>query len=124
MLEQETYHDHLIQGLEQSVDTRLPDVLFHRRFKPFVEDYLPAVMHEYSHLILAHPAGDKALAKTIGNEAGRILLAIGPEGGWVDYEVGKFKEAGFSSCSIGSRILKVDTAVIALHARISEICGD
>ena len=57
--------------------------------------------------------------KKIACGPGRAILAVGPEGGWVDYEVQKFREQGFTECSIGERILKVDTAAIALHARIS-----
>lgn len=122
LLEQESYYDHLLQGLEQAVDTRMPEVLFHRRFKPFVEDFLPGVVAGYSHLLVAHPSGSTTLAGAMAtNLPKRILLAIGPEGGWVDYEVEKFVEAGFTSCSMGDRILKVDTAVVALHARISQI---
>ena len=50
-------------------------------------------------------------------------MAVGPEGGWVDYEVQKFREQGFVCCTIGERILKVDTAIIALHASITALRG-
>jgi len=122
LLEQESYYEHLLQGLEQAVDTRVPEVFFHRRFKPFVEDFLPGIVTGYSHCLVAHPAGSSTLGGAMATTLPeRILLAIGPEGGWVDYEVEKFVEAGFTSCSMGDRILKVDTAVVALHARISQI---
>jgi RsmE family RNA methyltransferase len=124
LLEQESYYEHLIQGLEQSVDTRLPEVTFYRRFKPFVEDFLPTIQDEYSHCLIAHPTGQHSLREGLAGQTGRILLAIGPEGGWVDYEVEKFKGRGFLPCSIGERILKVDTAVIALHARITQLLED
>ncbi|WP_163339375.1 16S rRNA (uracil(1498)-N(3))-methyltransferase [Desulfopila sp. IMCC35008] len=124
MLEQESFYDYLIQGLEQSVDTRMPEVIFHRRFKPFVEDVIPTIADQYSHMLLGHPGGEYSLAESIEGQAERILLAVGPEGGWVDYEVEKFRDARFMPFTIGSRILKVDTAVVALHARISQICGE
>ncbi len=123
MVDQESLYQHLIHGLEQAVDTRLPEVIFHRRFKPFVEDYLPSIKNDYSHLLLAHPEGGSRLKKLLSEPQERVLLAVGPEGGWVDYEVEKFVEAGFVVCSMGERILKVDTAVVALHARVSEICS-
>jgi RsmE family RNA methyltransferase len=47
-----------------------------------------------------------------------ICLAIGPEGGWNDYEVDRFIQAGFRAFSMGERILQVDTAVVALLAQI------
>lgn len=121
LLEQENYQEHLLHGLEQAVDTRLPEVSYHRRFKPFIEDTIPSIMKEYSHCLLAHPDADLTLTQGMRGNPGRILLAIGPEGGWVDFEVQKFTEAGFLTCSLGERILKVDTAVISLHSRISQI---
>lgn len=121
LIEKQNYEEHLIHGLEQAVDTRLPEVTFHRRFKPFVEDYLPQISREYSHCLIAHPEGDCTLSESMSGSADRILLAIGPEGGWVDYEVDRFGDAGFVPCSLGERILKVDTAVVALHSRVSQI---
>ncbi|MCP3931205.1 MAG: 16S rRNA (uracil(1498)-N(3))-methyltransferase [Bacteroidetes bacterium] len=113
--------EHLIQGLEQSVDTRVPEVEFHRYFRKFIEKILPSKTDDYSHLLLAHPEGEKRLKDRITEKPGRILLAIGPEGGWVDFEVEKFKKCGFSSFTTGDRILKVDTAVVALHGQVSAV---
>jgi len=109
----------LLHGLEQAVDTHLPKICLHRKFKPFVEDYYPSIRDNYHHHLLAHPGGQTMTLNRIAGESGRAILAVGPEGGWVDYEVQKFREQGFNEYSIGERILKVDTAVIALHARIS-----
>jgi 16S rRNA (uracil1498-N3)-methyltransferase len=121
ILDPAEYRTHLLQGLEQAVDTRVPEVVIHRKFKPFVEDYIPSIQDEYLHLICAHPGGGKGLHDVIKANQGRILLAIGPEGGWVDYEVDKFVEQGFECCTMGERILKVDTATIAFHSRISAL---
>lgn len=111
----------LRQGLEQAVDTRMPRVQIFRRFKPFAEDYLPQVTGGYHSLIIAHPYGGAHLVDCLSPGPGRVLLAVGPEGGWVDFEVEKFTALGFCACSFGERILKVDTAVVALHAGISAI---
>jgi RsmE family RNA methyltransferase len=123
ILQPEECRNHLLQGLEQAVDTRVPDLRLHRQFKPFIEDFFPTVAGTYRHLLVAHPTGARRLGEVIdsGSDNARIALAVGPEGGWVDYEVQKFQEQGFSCCTIGERILKVDTAVIALHARISAL---
>ena len=117
----EQYREHLIIGLEQCVDTRLPQVSLHNRFKPFVEDYIPKIFNNYEHCVLADPTGELAIQQSITKKNGRVLLAVGPEGGWVNYEIEKFAEYGFSICSMGNRILKVDTAVIALHSYISAV---
>ncbi len=121
VLDENEYRVHLLHGLEQAVDTRVPEVHIHRKFKPFIEDYFSDQVQKYGVCILAHPSGKSRLSDVIQGENGRIALAIGPEGGWVDYEVEQFKKKGFSSCTIGERILKVDTAVVALHSRISAL---
>ena len=121
LLDPDGYGEHLQQGLEQAVDTRMPEVHFFRRFKPFVEDFLPTIDSEYDKKVIAHPGGNQTLGQVMNGVQGRVLLAIGPEGGWVEYEVDKFGDAGFVNCSLGERILKVDTAVVALHARISQL---
>jgi len=120
IIEEEQYRFHLLQGLEQAMDTSLPEVEFHRRFKPFVEDVLPTIKNRYSHLLLAHPGAVSSLLEMmIEKPVKKVLLAVGPEGGWIDYEIDKLKGQGFTPFTIGDRILKVDTAVIALHSRIS-----
>ena len=42
---------------------------------------------------------------------GRVVVAIGPEGGWEDSEIELFLHKGFEGMHIGSRILRTDTAV-------------
>ena len=121
LLEKDQYQEHLQLGLEQAVDTRMPQVEMYRKFRPFVEDILAGIGKDYLFRVVAHPDCGSTLAQACPSGPGRILLAIGPEGGWVDFEIEMFLKQGFSCCSIGERILKVDTAVIALHARISAI---
>jgi len=128
LLEPEEYRQHLVTGLEQAVATRLPEVQFHRKFKPFFEDFFSTILNKYSSKILADPRGEMSVAEAlisdaqvVTSEEKRTLLCIGPEGGWVDYELDKFRATGCSICTIGSRILKVDTAVIALHSRITAL---
>lgn len=118
LIEQPVFVEHLIQGLEQAVDTVMPDVVFHQRFKPFVEDFLPTISARYAHMLLAHPGSTGSLGGILGRSRERVLVAIGPEGGWVDYEVGLFRKQGFSDFNIGCRILKVDTAVVNIHGRV------
>ncbi len=120
ILNEEEYRPHLIHGLEQAVDTRLPEIKIHRYFTPFVEEYLLEMKKKYGSLIIAHPDTENALSHALSKNNTRILYAIGPEGGWVDYEVEKFLLAGVKPFSIGPRILKVDTAVVSIHGRICQ----
>lgn len=120
ILSQEEYRPHLIHGLEQAVDTRLPDIQIRRHLRSFVEEELPLIAKDYSHLLLAHPDGKKFLSSCMQNSHGRILYGVGPEGGWIADEVGRFVTAGMKMFSMGERILKVDTATVAIHSRITQ----
>jgi 16S rRNA (uracil1498-N3)-methyltransferase len=44
---------------------------------------------------------------------GIVILAVGPEGGWADEELKLFRDAGWISASLGSTILRAETAAIA-----------
>ena len=117
LLAETNYRSYLLQGLEQAVATRVPEVSIHKRFRPFVEDVLPGIIDDYSQNIVAHP-GAPPLHR-MDRTRGRVLLAVGPEGGWLEYEIDKFRERGFSAIGMGERILRVDTAVVSLLAQLS-----
>jgi RsmE family RNA methyltransferase len=121
LLEEEEWRTHLLLGLEQAVDTVLPEVVLHPRFKPFIEDFCPTLAGQHRLRLLADPGGALPLARAPIPGEGRLLLAVGPEGGWVPYELDKFTEQGFLCCSFGPRILKVDTAIVALHAAVTAL---
>ena len=107
----------LLEGMEQAMDTWLPEVTLHHRFKPFVEDVLPTLAGQG---LIAHPGADGSMAglHLSGLPGQRLLLAVGPEGGWSDYELGQFLARGFHGLTMGNRILHVDTAVVSLLAQL------
>jgi len=43
-------------------------------------------------------------------------MAIGPEGGWNDFELSLLESHGFQKAGMGARTLRTDTACIALLA--------
>ncbi|MFN8644958.1 MAG: 16S rRNA (uracil(1498)-N(3))-methyltransferase [Candidatus Binatia bacterium] len=106
--------EQLLLGLEQGGDTRLPNVALRRRFKPFVEDELPALLAS-SRGLVAHPT---AIAPCPRALAGHVTLAVGPEGGFIPYEVEALQRAGCLPVSLGPRPLRVEQAVPALLGRI------
>ena len=119
LLKGERYRSYLIEGLEQAKVTYLPQVSIHQRFRPFVEDFVPTIAKSYSRLLLAHPEAGEALKQVTGTEiSGRTLLAVGPEGGWVDFEIEKFLGQLFVPVSLGDRVLRTDTAVVALLSQL------
>lgn len=113
-LEPAAIREQLILGLEQSRDTVLPDVVIEKRFKPFVEDQLPAIAANTLGLV-GHPGDYPPCPRAVAQP---ITLAIGPEGGWIPYEVEKLQLAGLQPVQLGERILRVETAVTALLARL------
>lgn len=104
----------LLLGLEQGGDTRLPRVDLRRRFKPFVEDELPALLAGSQGLV-AHPAAAAPCPRAV---AGHVTLAVGPEGGFIPYEIEALQRAGCVAVSLGPRPLRVEQAVPALLGRI------
>lgn len=106
--------EQLILGLEQAKDTRLPEVILEKRFKPFVEDRLPSVVKGTLGLV-GHPGNYPACPRAVNQP---VTLAIGPEGGWTEYEVAKLQESGLQPVQLGARILRVETAVPVLLARL------
>ena len=117
VLEPEKIRALLLEGMEQAMDTWLPEVHIHHQFKPFVEDVLPTLPGQG---LIADPGGAGSLAgiPVSGAPGQRLLLAVGPEGGWSDYELQCFAERGFYGFTMGNRILHVDTATVALLAQL------
>ncbi|MCL1920010.1 MAG: 16S rRNA (uracil(1498)-N(3))-methyltransferase [Kiritimatiellaeota bacterium] len=115
----EHYAPLLIEGLMQSGTSQVPEVHVKERFKPFVEDELDALFPD-SLRLLAHPDPDEDGATALPEppQGRRPLLAIGPEGGWIDYELEMLTAKGFIPFSLGPRTLRTDTAAIALIATL------
>lgn len=103
-----------ILGLEQAGDTMLPTIHLHKLFTPFVREELPATLSG-KRALLAHPYTHEDAPRCV-NE--RVVLAIGPEGGFIDREVETFKEIGFEAVSLGPRIVRVETALASLVGRL------
>ncbi|TYT74160.1 16S rRNA (uracil(1498)-N(3))-methyltransferase [Desulfobotulus mexicanus] len=112
-LSETALHEQLISGLQQAKDTVLPEIQTEKRFRPFVEDRLPLILQDKKGYI-AHPYTDSSLS-ICHNKAS--VLAIGPEGGFIPFEINLLEKAGMSSFSMGHRILKVETAVPVLVSR-------
>lgn len=109
-----TVRGYLLDGLQQSRDTVLPNVRFEQRFKPFVEDTLPGLAAGTLGLV-AHPGVATACPIAIDRAC---TLAIGPEGGFTPYEVDKLQQAGLQPVRLGERILRVENALTTLIGRL------
>ena len=117
ILDPAEYRPLLHDGLMQAKCTREPVVNVEPLFKPFVEDRLPEFAAGAMKLV-AHPGATMSLTSIRLAEDDRVVLAVGPEGGFVPYEVEAFRAAGFTAVSMGGRTLRVETACVALLAQI------
>jgi 16S rRNA (uracil1498-N3)-methyltransferase len=69
-------------------------------------------------ILLSETEAETMLADVLRSRSGDddMILALGPEGGWTDEELKMFREAGWISASLGSTILRAETAAIAATA--------
>ena len=102
VLTPECYRPLLVEGLQQARDTRLPAVSIHRQFKVLVEDELDGLFGSGLRLV-ADPAATRLAGAVVRESVDeRILLAVGPEGGWNDFEIGLLEAHGFQIRRHGS----------------------
>lgn len=106
--------EQLLLGLEQAGTTGMPKVMLRQRFKPFVEDELESIATAKGRFV-AHPGAGAPLPVAFNAQA---TIAIGPEGGFIPYEVGKLEAHGFQAANLGKRILTVETAISATISRM------
>lgn len=102
-------------ALEQAGDTVMPKIEFRKRFKPFVEDELPAILAG-SPAFAGHPTATQPMPIGINGPA---ALIIGPEGGFTDYEIELLKLHGVTPVSLGRRTLRTEVAVTAMLALLT-----
>lgn len=118
LLKPENYRPLLIDGLMQAGTSILPTLETRRNFRKFVKEELNTLWPEAKRIV-AHPYdGNRTIEQPERSNNRAILLAVGPEGGWTDEEVTLLEEHGFARYSLGSRILRTDTATIALLAQL------
>ena len=147
LLKEEIYRPLLIDGLQQSGTTAVPTIETFKSFKHFVERKLDAHFEGQPTRIVAHPEkaplGEATLLSLPERARDRQkrqecrfpegtkrqecrfpeapVLAVGPEGGWTNEEVERLEAKDFARMSLGPRILRTDTALIALLSRLMEI---
>jgi RsmE family RNA methyltransferase len=113
LLQPAALEEALLAGLERSRDTIAPQVHLHRRFRPFVEDQLPGICAGRP-CWLAHMEAPLALAQAPPVPA---VVMIGPEGGFVPFEIQLAEAVIARRVSLGARTLSVDTALVTALAQ-------
>jgi len=113
-LAEDVIQHQLILGLEQARDTVLPEIYFHQHFKSFIQNEAPGIIK-----------GNQGLLAHLGNyppcpihQGQHIVLAVGPEGGFIGEETEQFIKSGFHPVQLGERPLRVEAAVTAFIGRM------
>jgi len=76
-----------------------------------------------SSMLFCHPGADRTLAEALQDRPERISLLVGPEGGWSDEEQALMARQGLTPIAFGKRVLRTETAGLALIAAASALCG-
>ena len=106
---------YIIEGLQQGIDTVPPEIVMAKRFKPFVQDELPAIIGDTKALV-AHPYADTSFGVAVQTGLPSVLI-VGAEGGFIPYEIELLQSVGVQAVSLGSRILRTESAVNVLLGR-------
>ena len=102
-------------GLEQAGDTLAPKIELYKRFKPFVEDILPGLITADRPAFVAHPYVKQPMPYALQHPC---TIVIGPEGGFIPYEVDLLIKNGCQAVSLGNRILRTETAISYVLGRL------
>jgi 16S rRNA (uracil1498-N3)-methyltransferase len=66
-----------------------------------------------------------SLAEVVAEETPSAVIAIvGPEGGWTDKEIAAAREMGYQIVTLGGRVLRAETAAIAVTVLLQHVFGD
>ena len=101
----------VLQAAEQSRRSLVPEVFQPLKLKEAL--MLPGGMR----IVLSEFETEVKLKDLLQSPSGgEVVIALGPEGGWTNEELTVFREAGWISASVGSTILRTETAAIAAMA--------
>jgi 16S rRNA (uracil1498-N3)-methyltransferase len=100
-----------VQASEQSRRASPPEICLPLKLKEALE--LPGALR----IVLAESEKTVTLKDALqSSSGGDVVLAVGPEGGWTEPEVEMFRGCGWIPASLGSTILRAETAAIAALA--------
>jgi len=115
---QRHWHGIAVSACEQSGRNRLPHIELPQPLPAFF-----ATLGAGPLRVLANPQAHAGLAQ-LPASAGDVLVLIGPEGGLADAESQAALEHGFHAVRLGPRVLRTETAAVALLALLQQRFGD
>ncbi len=116
LLQPEQLKHQILLGLEQAVDTIQSEIKRIPYFKKFINEFVKPETKQRN-VYFGHPAtGDFCPHNT--QEPATII--VGPEGGFIPYEVDELLAAGCTPVNLGERILRVEHAAFAMLAKLTK----
>jgi RsmE family RNA methyltransferase len=102
-------------GAEQGATTHLPPVELHERLMGLLDARWAVPTAQPATKLIAHPDAPPIEQAKL---TWPLVLALGPEGGWIQRELDTFVERGFTPVSIGAPILRVEAALAAVLGQL------
>lgn len=118
LLKEDNIKKQLYDGMMQGENLNLCEVIIHERFKNFFQDHLTDKYDQNYLKLCADSRTVNSLDKFVKSSQNKLLVAIGPEGGWVDFEIELIQSIGFELFTLGAYNLRVEYAV---NAAISQL---
>ena len=118
-LKPEIYRPLFLDGLMQAGTTAMPILSIEKSFRRYAMNGRLAADFPTPVRIVAHPGATHSAPAFAPSSSDELpVLAVGPEGGWTDEEISLLESLSFRRHSLGPRILRTDTALIALLAQL------
>ncbi|MDG1462725.1 MAG: 16S rRNA (uracil(1498)-N(3))-methyltransferase [Gammaproteobacteria bacterium] len=114
----EHWQEIAVSACEQSGRVKIPEILPVEK----LEHALKGIGSDDSAIMLT-PDADKSLKKWV-KQTGKVILLIGPEGGFSEAEHQLAKEHHVKIVSMGKRVMRTETAPIAALSILQFISGD
>ena len=105
-----------ISACEQCGRNRLMEVTPVQTLQEWLSRTEPGLLR-----LACHPDSETDLQGAVAQHHGPVALMVGPEGGWSEEELGMMRQQGLTTISFGRRVLRTETAGIALMAALAAI---
>lgn len=115
----ERLNEIIVSACAQCGRNRLPRI----EAAPTLRDALHVSLRDGATGILLEPNGNRSLS-ALSLRSLRVVLAVGPEGGFDDDELVLGRQLNYHGYRLGPRILRTETAGLAALAALQTIAGD
>lgn len=131
-------YEMLLDGTAQAASTHVPELVFYKNldetlrnlrnsgssFRSFERSEESSAWNQSSKIALDNRRAKMSLHSFLEHEgAQNVIAAIGSERGWTDKERDLLEQNGFTLCSMGTRVLRTETAATVASSIILDSMG-